>query len=77
MLGKRTSVRKIREILRLHSGDDWSLRGITVSVNVSPTTVSECLSRTKLVGLNWPLPDELLELDSTPTLPCRSRKHSY
>jgi len=59
MPAKRLSMRKIREILGLHWGEGKSFRSTADSVRASPTTVSDCVNRAKLAGLDWPLPEEL------------------
>jgi transposase len=51
MAQPRLSVRKIREVLRLHS-ENLSLSARAMS----PTTVREYLDRAKAIGLSWPLP---------------------
>ena len=51
-----------REILRL-SSLGLSQRSIAASLQCSRNTVSEVLSRSHRQGLNWPLPDDLLEED--------------
>lgn len=52
-------MRKIREILRLKWDLKCSNKLISCSVNVSSSTVSQCLQRAKKANLIWPLPDEL------------------
>ena len=59
MPAKRLSMRKIREILRLHHECGLSNRAIGRSIAVSPSTVSDCLLRTKVAGLGWPLAPEM------------------
>jgi transposase len=59
MPAKRLSMRKIREILRLHHERGLSNRAIARSVAASPATVSGCLLRAKVVGLGWPLEPEM------------------
>lgn len=59
MANTRLSMRKTREILRLHHTADLSNRGIARSLGVSPATVSDCLCRARAAGLNWPLPEAL------------------
>ena len=51
-------MRKIREILRLHS-EGLSTRAIASSIAVSHSTVMDQLRRAKAAGLGWPLPEEL------------------
>lgn len=59
MPAKRLSMRKTREILRLHHDRGLSNRAIGRSIAASPATVSDCLLRAKVVGLGWPLAPEL------------------
>lgn len=59
MPAKRLSMRKIREILRLHNERRLSNRAIARSIAASPATVSDCLLRAKVAGLVWPLAPEL------------------
>ena len=59
MPGKRLSMRKIREILRLKHECGRSNREIGISCGVGSSTVSDYLQRAKTAGLNWPLPVEL------------------
>ncbi len=47
-------MRKTREILRLASETDLTNRQIARSLNVSPTTVAECIKRAREAGLVWP-----------------------
>jgi transposase len=51
-------MRKIREVLRLHSLK-VSGRQIARSLKVGPATISGYLARAKLAGLSWPLPEGL------------------
>jgi transposase len=59
MPGKRLSMRKIREILRLKHECGRSNREIGISCGIGSSTVSDYLQRAKTAGLNWPLPVEL------------------
>ena len=52
----RLSVRKIREILRLHFERHLSTREIARGCGLSRSTVSDYLRRAKQDGLVWPLP---------------------
>ena len=47
------SMRKIKEILRLHYEHNLSNRGIGRSCNVSPSTVGEYIQRSKAAGLDY------------------------
>ena len=57
-------MRKIREVLRLHFECDRNQREIADAVGTSTTTVWHYLRRTRLAGLSWPLPPELLTDDA-------------
>lgn len=61
MAAERLSMRKLREILRLHLELGLSARAIARSCSLSPSTVSGYLSRAKVAKLSWPLPPELDE----------------
>ena len=66
--GKRMSMRKTREVLRLYFELKLRQRQIARSANVSQSTVHEYVERFRAAGLSWPLPAK-----------CRSRrwKSSY
>jgi hypothetical protein len=59
MPAEKLSMRKIREILRLHFEKGLPHRAIGRSVSVSPATVGDCLGRARVAGLAWPLPEDL------------------
>jgi transposase len=59
MPGKRVSMRKIRDVLRLRLGHHLPQRTIGQSLRLSQGTVSEYLKRAQRAGLTWPLPDDL------------------
>jgi len=59
MARKRMTVRKIREVLRLHYGEGLGLRAIGAAVSKSPSVVHEYVTRFKGSGLEWPLPEEV------------------
>ena len=59
MPGERLSMRKIREVLRLRFAQGLSQRAIGISVRLSTGAVNACLSRARLAGLSWPLPEAL------------------
>lgn len=52
-------MRKIREVLKLHYEDGFKNRDIANSVGISPSTVSTYLTRAKMFGVSWPLPEQL------------------
>ncbi|CAE6850796.1 hypothetical protein R75461_07466 [Paraburkholderia nemoris] len=64
MANVRLTMRKIREVLRLHFECDRNQREIADAVGTSTTTVWHYLRRTRLAGLSWPLPPELLTDDA-------------
>jgi transposase len=55
MKRKRLTVRKINEIFRLHFVGKLSNRQIASSLQISKTTVRDCLGRFAQSGLTWPL----------------------
>jgi hypothetical protein len=61
--GKRMSMRKTREVLRLYFELRLKQRQIARSANVSQSTVHKYLERFRAAGLNWPLPAEMSETD--------------
>ena len=73
-MSERISMRKIKEILRLRWDMARTYREISRSVNVSTSTISECIRRAKHAGLTWPLPKDLddEQLESLLYLPVRN-----
>lgn len=74
-------MRKIKEILRLSWDCQYGHRFIARSVNVSSSTVSDCLKRARAAKLSWPLPqglgDEQLEAllyHSTPKISPKTKE---
>jgi transposase len=61
MAARRLSVRKIKELLRLHHEKGLSARQIAKSLEISRSTIREYLDRAQQAGLGWPLPLELDE----------------
>ena len=61
MSAEKLSMRKIREVLRLHYDQHLTNREIGRSLGISPETVSYYLRRTKAAQLIWPLSDEWTE----------------
>lgn len=57
---EKLSMRKIKEVLKLHQ-EDVSNREIARRFNISAGSVSNYLSRAKAAGLAWPLTDEWTE----------------
>lgn len=52
-----STMRKTRDILRLHLGENLSLRQTASSLSMPLTTVADCVKRAKAAGLSWPLGD--------------------
>jgi transposase len=60
---ERLTVRKIRDVLRLHHQAELSNRAIARTCKVSNSTVGDYLARAKQAGLGWPLPDDLSDAE--------------
>ena len=54
-------MRKTKEILRLAQETDLTNRQIARSVNVSPTTVAECVRKAEEAGVVWPFTEDMDE----------------
>ena len=61
MPGKRVTMRKAREVLRLHFEQQLRQRQIAASLNISQSAVSECLTGFRESGIPWPLNPPLEE----------------
>ena len=61
MAKRRLSVRKIKEVLRLHNEKGFSTRQIAKSLSIGRSTVQDYLDRTQRAGLNWCLAADLDE----------------
>jgi len=59
MAGKKLSMRKIREVLRLRYDLKLSARQTAKSCNIARSTVSDYLFRARNAGLCWPFPPEM------------------
>ena len=59
MANKGLSMRKVREVLRLHHVAGLSGRAIARSLKLSPVTVKRYIGRAEEAGLSWPLPESL------------------
>ena len=59
MANKGLSMRKVREVLRLHHVAGLSARAIARSLKISPVTVRRYLGRAEKLALGWPLPESL------------------
>jgi len=73
MAARRLSMRKIKEVLRLHYEKGLSAREIARSLDIGRGTIRNYLLRVEQVGLSWPLPPEIdettLEHRLFPTIP--------
>ena len=72
MAQERTSMRKIKEVLRLNFEAKISQAKIADIANISRFTVSQYIIRFAASGLIWPLPESILdeELDLK-LFPCK------
>src|SRR5512143_3708103 len=61
MAARRLSMRKIKEVLRLHFEKGLSAREIARSLDVGRGTIQNYLHRAQQVGLSWPLAPEIDE----------------
>lgn len=61
MAQERLSMRKIKEVLRLKWACGLPNRAVAASCRISTSSVSDYVSRAKVAGLSWPLPDDLDE----------------
>jgi len=59
MPGERLSMRKIREVIRLRFAQGLSQRAVGRSLGLSIGAVNGYLSRARMAGLTWPLPENL------------------
>ena len=75
MAGKRVSMRKVFEVLRLHHELGWGQRQIARGAQLSVSTVHEYLERFRAAGLTWPLPGGWGEAELTAALTPPARPH--
>ena len=59
MSNKRTTMRKLRDVLRLRHQAGLSIRAISRSTKLSVGGVQKLISRAQSLQLSWPLPPEL------------------
>jgi transposase len=59
MANKRLSMRKIKDVLRLHFEKELGNRQIGRSLSISHNSVSGYLRRARAAGIGWPLPKDL------------------
>ena len=63
MPAERTTMRQVREILRLMSAGDVAVREIARRTGVAPSTVRATIKRLRAADLSWPLPEGLSDSD--------------
>jgi transposase len=59
MPAERVSMRKIRDALRLTHALGMSRRRVGEATGIGKTAVGEYVRRAAVVGLSWPIPDEI------------------
>ena len=59
MPAARSSIRKIKDVLRLKYGAQLSCRQIAVNLKLSVGVISKYTKAAEAAGLSWPLPDGL------------------
>lgn len=59
MPNRSLSMRKIRDILRLKHKNKLANRQIAKSLSIPKSTVADHLTRAKMAGLEWPLPNDM------------------
>jgi hypothetical protein len=59
MPAQRLTMRRVRELLRLHYGIGASARAIARELGVSRSAAQDYLARATAAGLTWPLADEI------------------
>ena len=76
MPGRRITMRKLKEVLRLRLAAKLSNRKIALCTGVGKTAVSKHVARARALGLDWarvePMAEEALEALLNP--PCEERK---
>jgi hypothetical protein len=56
-------MRKIREVLRLTHELGLSVRQVSEATGVGKTAVGEYLARARVIGITWPIPEELSDAE--------------
>src|SRR5258705_8474923 len=59
MPAERSSMRKVREVLRLKHTLGMSFRQISEATGVGKTVVGEYVRRAGVIGITWPVPEEI------------------
>ena len=62
MPAERTTMRQVREVLRLKFVGGVPIREIARRVGVAASTIRETIRRFQAAGLSWPLPEELTDI---------------
>jgi transposase len=60
---KRVSMRKIREVLRLTHEHKLSVRQVSKATGVGKTAVGEFVARARVIGITWPIPAEISDVE--------------
>jgi transposase len=63
MAGMRMSMRKIREVLRLTHELGLSVRQVCEATGVGKTAVCEYVNRARVIGITWPIPQEITDAE--------------
>ena len=72
------TMRKIREVLRLHFDCGFRQREIARAVGASPTTVGQYVRRMARAGLTWAVSATILFADITTNgTPCSRQGHNF
>ena len=58
---KRLTIRKMKEILRLHFGLNLTQAQTAKSLNISAGAVSKYVNQAKAMQISWPLPDDMTD----------------
>lgn len=61
MPGRRVPIQKIESLLRLHFGEDYSIRRAAKYSRLSFSTARSYVTRAKQAGLGWPLPEGMTD----------------
>src|SRR5919198_4911788 len=61
MPAERTTMRQVREVLRLKFVGGVPTREIARRIGVAPSTVRTTIRRFQAAALSWPLPDEMTD----------------
>ena len=56
-------MRKIREVLRLAHEHKLSIRQVSRATGIGKSTVGEFVARAKVIGITWPIPPEISDVE--------------